>query len=280
MITIPNNPLCILSYAQKCDIVLMRDQAQQFIQNNILSDIKSNDVICCWSSYLPHLFDYLSNSLVYNITLLSGDNDHSVNPNGSNTFHNIPRMPKNITKWYAQNAEVVNDIMIPLPIGLIPPWRVDMPYITDSLGLRENLLVNAERNKLLYSNFNIDTNPKERSSIRNTIIKNFGINTEYSDIVDYYRNIQEHKFIVCPPGNGKDTHRMWESLYFGAIPIVEDIPMNRYFASLFPVVVTKGWDELTVDFLENYKFDQNSWKYHLLDVDNWFKMNKIGDLKI
>ena len=34
-----------------------------------------------------------------------------------------------------------------------------------------------------------------------------------------------YKFVVAPLGNGPDSHRIWETLYAGSIPIIFDIPL-------------------------------------------------------
>ena len=82
--------------------------------------------------------------------------------------------------------------------------------------------------------------------------------------------------MICPPGNGKDTHRMWESLYFGAIPVVEDSVMNRYFSNFFPVVLISDWNQISEDFLnKQYNQIKGNFNYKLLDVDCWFKYYNI-----
>jgi hypothetical protein len=46
----------------------------------------------------------------------------------------------------------------------------------------------------------------------------FGSNGQnYENYID---NIYNHKFVICPEGNGIDTHRFWESLYLGVIPVI------------------------------------------------------------
>ena len=30
------------------------------------------------------------------------------------------------------------------------------------------------------------------------------------DLNRYKEKLQSHKFVLCPPGNGLDTHRMWK----------------------------------------------------------------------
>ena len=36
-------------------------------------------------------------------------------------------------------------------------------------------------------------------------------------------------FIISPPGNGIDTHRVWETIYAGSYPVVEkNLSMNSF----------------------------------------------------
>lgn len=270
--TIPKTTLNARNYASRCDFIFMRDVAAPFISNTHGS-LFDGCTIYCWSTYLPSLFHQLNGLNVNNITLLSGDNDHSVRPSGgANKFSHIPPVPKNIKKWYAQNAEVVDDIMTPMPIGLVPPWRTEA---SESEHLA-TLTIDAERIGLVYSNFNIETNPEERIKIKNILLEKLKLETPYSDVNSYYKALQTHKFVICPPGNGKDTHRMWESLYFGAIPVVEDSVMNRYFSNFFPVVLISDWNEISEDFLnKQYNQIEGNFNYKLLDVDCWFKYYNI-----
>jgi hypothetical protein len=51
-------------------------------------------------------------------------------------------------------------------------------------------------------------------------------------------------FIPSPRGNGLDTHRIWESLYLGAIPIVvSDDFLDSYLG--WPIWVVGDWAEVT-----------------------------------
>lgn len=54
----------------------------------------------------------------------------------------------------------------------------------------------------------------------------------------FLEQIMRHRFVLCPPGNGVDTHRMWEALAAGAIPVVQKSPAIEPFASL-PVLVVE-----------------------------------------
>ena len=53
----------------------------------------------------------------------------------------------------------------------------------------------------------------------------------------------EFKFVACPRGNGTDTHRFWETLYRGSIPVVKSSEWSKLIAELgIPVLQLKQWD--------------------------------------
>jgi hypothetical protein len=59
------------------------------------------------------------------------------------------------------------------------------------------------------------------------------------------RTLSEYKFVLSPPGNGLDTHRTWEAMYLGVVPIVKDSSAMRYFQGLgLPLWIVTSWDEV------------------------------------
>ena len=59
------------------------------------------------------------------------------------------------------------------------------------------------------------------------------------------------KFVISPEGNGVDTHRHWESLYCGAIPIIErNTNMENKLKDL-PVLYTTDYSEINDTYLNN-----------------------------
>lgn len=51
-------------------------------------------------------------------------------------------------------------------------------------------------------------------------------------------------FVACPRGNGRDTHRVWESLYRGAVPVMLEDDFSRCLSDLgVPVVLVQSWDD-------------------------------------
>jgi hypothetical protein len=133
----------------------------------------------------------------------------------------------------------------------------------------------------VYMNFNINTNPGKRELPYN-ILKNkpwvtvrMGANGQNYD--DYLDNIYNHKFVICPEGNGIDTHRIWECLYMGTIPIVSDNINNAFYRGL-PICIVDDWGKITEDFLDSSygvisaravsfeKLTFNYWKNKILDM--------------
>ena len=161
--------------------------------------------------------------------------------------------------------------MTPIPIG---PCVLPLKQET-----MKNFIIDEERDKLLYINLNIKTNPYQRSSIKYLVesqTKNYTSEGNVS-IKKYCEQLQKHIFCLCVPGNGKDTHRVWESIFFGCIPIVEKSPMNDFFSTMFPMLVVDKWSQIDDAFLitEYDKIKNKIWKYDLLDVDNFFSYFNI-----
>jgi hypothetical protein len=69
----------------------------------------------------------------------------------------------------------------------------------------------------------------------------------------YIFEMRQYKFVLSPVGNGEDTHRTWEALLAGSIPIVESSVRDAMYEGL-PVLILKTWSDLSVELLnEAYK---------------------------
>ena len=65
----------------------------------------------------------------------------------------------------------------------------------------------------------------------------------------FYNTLRSSKFAICPQGTGIDTHRVYECILFGVIPIVTSSPLDRIYNSL-PVWIVSSWDDVTEDALD------------------------------
>jgi hypothetical protein len=127
-------------------------------------------------------------------------------------------------------------------------------------------------------NFNILTNtaqrvpPYELLKDKSWVTTFMGQNGYKVD--EYIDNIYNHKFVLCPEGNGMDTHRTWETLYLGSIPIEKKNINNQFYTDL-PIMFVDNWEEVNEDFLETAfpMFEKQTWNMKKLTFEYW--KNKI-----
>ena len=248
-----------------------------FLQINKFSELHDGDkFIFCKTDFLRDEFEIIS-KIPHDVTLITGNSDYPID-------HNIfNHRPKNIKKWYAQNALVNDDILIPLPLGLenkLPSVRGGhgIGYL-DRVTEKEQLL---ERNlsirptKEIYANFNVNTNPSYRNNLKEYLKKCEFIDWESSNLSleNFFNNILDYKMVVCPIGNGIDTHRLWEVLYSGRIPItikVGDYKIYELYNHL-PIIILENIHELkNINFI-NYQYEKiitKDWDKNILKSEWW-----------
>jgi hypothetical protein len=126
-------------------------------------------------------------------------------------------------------------------------------------------------------NFNVKTYRSEREAIYLLFQDIPWVRSDMNsrvEIKEFYRTIRNHKFTFCPRGNGVDTHRFWETLYLGSIPVVREHPEMEPFFSKLPVVKVKNWLNLTEEYLESeYEriMECDTWDFDILRMSHWEK---------
>jgi len=211
--------------------------------------------------------------------LISHNSDGCVEPVMTrNDSANVNLMPDNLIHWFSQNVNVVNERVESIPLGLENnKWlrRVD------KIGkMRYKLSEEKKFKNLLYINHNVDTNYLKRNGIYELFAKkcNCWLTIEKgsngNNFDSYIDNVYNHKFIICPEGNGIDTVRTWEALYMGSIPI-EKRNINNQFYKELPILFVEDWEQVTEEFLikEYQRIKGISWNYDLLTFNYW--KNKI-----
>lgn len=92
-------------------------------------------------------------------------------------------------------------------------------------------------------------NPVNRSTIERTLKEN-GIANKLFGPSEFLTDVVRSKFVVSPEGNGIDTHRAWEAMYFKSIPIIENNDKIRFKYVDLPVIYTEDYSEVTPAYLE------------------------------
>lgn len=150
-----------------------------------------------------------------------------------------------IIKWFGQNNFLNNKKVVSLPIGIA---RKKYPHGNTELLSRYSQ--NIVKTSLCYKNFTVGTNYDERSAIDYITNKNGIPMSNKCEHEEYIDNISRSMFVISPPGNGIDCHRIWECLYLRTIPVVKFHPVLSQFKE-FPILFVDDWNEVTIDFLKS-----------------------------
>jgi hypothetical protein len=141
-------------------------------------------------------------------TLVTGLSDYS-----PSTFFTDPELfsllsRPELTEWRAQNLCTAHPKLKHLPIGL-----EDTPSKLEFCEKYQDELRAVPKKDMVYSNFTPDNNPHERNCFVSDT-------TGRQNFEDYMWSMAGYKYVMCPMGNGIDTHRFWEAQVCGCIPIV------------------------------------------------------------
>ena len=79
--------------------------------------------------------------------------------------------------------------------------------------------------------------------------------------------VRSHHFILCPAGHGQDTHRTWQALLLGAVPVVKTSAMDSMYDGL-PVVIVQSWTDVTLELLQR-EWDRVSTQSFHMDRILW-----------
>lgn len=94
---------------------------------------------------------------------------------------------------------------------------------------------------------------KDRQDILNEVSNNKNIIKCQSFIPrnELWKTFCKYNFVICPVGNGLDTHRLWEALYLGCIAIVQSCSLDP-FMEQFPVVICQDFKNITIENLNEW----------------------------
>lgn len=137
-------------------------------------------------------------------------------------------------------------------------------------------------NNTIYANFN-SSNHAERIVLRDLLLSR-GIKAMLPDYTAAGRmsallETRRSNFVLCPRGVGVDTHRFWETLFLGSIPVTLKHAFLDEFEDKFPILQLDSWDQvLDTEFMEhqfsilNAKPREPNW----LDVRNWLPVDSVS----
>lgn len=201
--------------------------------------LSSAEVIFCRSDQLESMFDQYQDQIKAKV-VITGNSDFE--------FHQMPKnIPPSIRALFLQNSFISdNRFIFSVPIGL-ENFRLGVNGNPKFIRVRENERHNFGR--ILFGPLSAT------HYVRELVLERFSkLDSRWTLLTDrlspraYDRIANSYSFIAAVRGNGVDTHRLWESLYRGLIPIVVRDDWWKSLEHLFPQVITvSDWSFSEID---------------------------------
>ena len=239
--------LCKVGFFSAFDNVYVRNHSQQSNLN-----LREND----WVFLVPeayHLFQDFAFRASCKFNLIFGRSDTTFD---SHWVSRLAKFP--INHIYAQNCTVLNHPKVtPIPLGIENlGWGNSFSNPTNSielLRLFSSQRFSVEKDITLLACFGLSSNKAVRRYALTSLLNHpdlfyldfptvHSVNSQSS----FYSHILRSKFVLCPHGNGIDTHRFWLTLYLGAIPITLNSPVYRSLCTDLPVLLIDDWSKLNI----------------------------------
>lgn len=251
-----NSLVCLTGYPNILDL---------FFTNIIHSFIHPVTVIIIESDVINLKTQWLDNSLINHCYTWNKSMEHpklSCLPIGLN----FDRQHKIMDEWLKQNDSIDS-----IDYDNTKWLAVNNSPQTNSI--RGKLSEKAKTEWIDFCDVLPFINPIESYWEKSCIEGRIKINVSNPECYDI---MKKYKFILSPAGAGEDTHRTWEALYVGCIPIVQSSHLNELYEDL-PVLVIKDWNVINKTFLEEqYKIIQekkmkNEYKMEKIYLDYWLR---------
>ena len=190
------------------------------------------EVIFIYTDLVPYFKRYIAPHLTRRFALVTHNSDQAVTIDDRDLLDN-PLM----VQWWAQNVEFAHTKLSSLPIGL-----ANSQWGAEHLGLLFEASKHIEKDKLLYANVALTHASRIQAKLAAARVAGVteGITVPYKE---YIETLRRHKFCICPRGNGIDTHRIWEALYLGCVPVIVRADWTPAYSEL-PLLILPTWEEL------------------------------------
>lgn len=246
--------------------------------------INNNDIIYCQTEVVSLLFDLLKKERLNNLTLITHQSDKAV------TKRLYSKKPKSIRRWFAVNAKHIDSNLFPIPLGVNNDYMTGYPIESDFTV--KSFLDFHNKDDHIYMNYNVNTRFLQRFHLQKKFknSKNFMFSEHTLNKTEYLNNLKKYKYVICPWGNGIDTHRIWESIYSNSVPITKKNNAYSKFIDL-PIIFVDSYKDLAKPLkslnyeefsFENSRVDFNYWKSLIKDnksnQDNYFDQTKEVDI--
>jgi len=208
--------------------------------------------------FIDHVLPQITKPFI----LVSSDGDNSIPSQVKNAKALLESQM--LTKWYTQNCDGCvkgspgyHDKLRPIPIGLDLHSRRDytgsgvdassggQQILQYLLGLRSYSRNQSRDDTVLVPPWDRRTS-QERGRAEDALQciahekKQGRSRFPLEEVWNFYT---QHKAGLAPRGNGIDTHRVWEMLLLGMVPVVKSSPLDAMYERV-PAVIVHDWADL------------------------------------
>lgn len=249
--------------------------------------VKAGDVIFVKTDYLTEFFTSRHKAISCPYIIITHNSDYSTPADPTNgNFTSYLDSPI-LGHWYGLNMVTQHPKLSGIPIGIANYYWAHGKH--DQLtGIARKALASdwASRPIKIYMNVSPQTNPKRQAIVAaisklsnhsDWVVKVVGPRANWSVYLDDVVNSQ---YVVSPPGNGVDTHRAWEAIYLGAIPILLSGPLDYLFEGMPVLIVQDYTTDVTPQLLQSF---QEALKDKYLTTNKGWAMywrDQIHDMKL
>jgi len=196
-----------------------------------LRKIRDSEVLFVKSEFLFGAFDRLDRSATKKIVLVGDSDIDWTTP--------LPRIPRSVNGLFMQNllSPSTNRIRV-LPIGIEGRnyGRNGLPHLFGKVHFHS-----PKRNRMMVGPF-ANTHPERKSLMEAKFLDRRLDKSGAKRISTLAQAIKSStsSHVLCPRGNGMDTHRFWEALYRGSRPVVLNsqwaLTLSKELGAVFDVV--------------------------------------------
>jgi len=212
-------------------------------------------------AYITQVLNGLKNPVV----IVCGNDDNDF-PDDFMDIVQVIENNKNILRFLCQNCTIETNKIKNIPIGLdYHSMSYDTPHLVHGqkhispiiqeqqiIDIKNDFLPLEECKSKCIANFHLAMDMYKREKVRlpayNKLKNNPCIKfLERQSRTDYMKELKDVAFAICPSGNGLDTHRLWETLILGRIPIVNKTNLKVY--KDLPIVEVEDWGIINEEWL-------------------------------
>ena len=246
-------------------------------------NIDHDSIIYCsnWPSSRAYLQQILKKSRK-SVFIIFSHSDESVDNSYSEFIDYL-----NVKHIFAQNCTNLDSKnFTPIPIGIEGKHIKTHGRLSNSQYLLQkftsNRLDHSSRDNAIVGSFSLSTNIEERKQCLLAALQHDDLllhdctqikNETTSPMHSFYRQLSQSKFALCPSGNGFDTHRFWQALYLGCLPVTRRCNALKAFEGMGGIFVDT-WDEINSRslFLSKVKIALDDYQSKRFYFDYWYKL--------